>query len=467
MLSLLFLLAGFLFWWQYSTHIHGSKLPPGPMPLPIIGNLHLLGKQPSHRALYKLSQRYGSIMSMRLGSVNAVVISSPEAAKLFLGTHDAVFASRPKLQASKYLYHGKGMVLTEYGPHWQNVRKFCLIELLSAVKVNRFAGMRREEIGLMVGKIRAASKAHEVVDLGEVAGGLIEGMTCRMLFGKKNDERFGLTRKLKSLSEEIDEMLESLITEKEECSVATLQRCDQTNFIDTLLSLKNEYSNTHDNLSASIDRLTMKAVLLDMLAGGIDTSKTAIEWILSELIKHPRVMKELQQEIKTVVGDKHMVEEIDLAKLSYLHMVIKEGLRLYPIAPLLVPHESIEDVVINGYEIPKKTLVLVNAWAIGRDPKVWSENSSEFFPERFGDREIDFRGPEFQLMAFNTGRRGCPGMNLGLINIGLAVSNLVHCFDWILPNGMSPNDLDMNEKSGLNMPKIEPLLAIPTYRMGA
>ncbi|KAI3729448.1 hypothetical protein L6452_18107 [Arctium lappa] len=238
MLSLLLILVGILLWWQYSTHVHRSKLPPGPMPLPIIGNLHLLGKQPTHRALYKLSERYGSIMSMRLGSVNAVIISSPDAAKLFVGTHDAVFASRPKFQVSKYLYQGKGMVLTEYGPHWRNVRKFCMIELLSGVKVNRFAGMRREEIGLMVEMIRVASKAHEVVNVGEVAGDLIEGMTCRMLFGKKNDERFvfkrtidevlellgvfnladylpiltpfdlqGLTRKLKPLSKDIDEML--------------------------------------------------------------------------------------------------------------------------------------------------------------------------------------------------------------------------------------------------------------------
>ncbi|KAJ9549010.1 hypothetical protein OSB04_021553 [Centaurea solstitialis] len=189
-LSLLFIFTGILFGWQYSIHVHCSKLPPGPKPLPIIGNLHLLGKQPTHRALYKLSQTYGSIMSMRLGSVNAVVVSSPDAAKLFLGTHDAIFASRPKLQVSKYLYHGKGLVLTEYGPHWRNVRKFCMIELLSAAKVNRFAGMRREEIGLMVEKVRVASKVHEVVNLGEAAGDIIEGMTCRMLFGKKNDERF-------------------------------------------------------------------------------------------------------------------------------------------------------------------------------------------------------------------------------------------------------------------------------------
>ncbi|KAI3730482.1 hypothetical protein L1987_61652 [Smallanthus sonchifolius] len=234
-------------------------------------------------------------------------------------------------------------------------------------------------------------------------------------------------------------------------------------FIDILLSLKHEHSNTHDELSYTIDRSNMKAILLDMIAGAIETTKTSIEWILSVLIKHPRVMKELQKELTTIVGDKPMVEENDLTKLRYLHMVVKETFRLYPVAPLLVPHQSIEDIVIEGFDIPKKTRLLVNFWAFGRDPKVWSDNWEEFLPERFLENEIDFRGHDFKLIQFGIGRRGCPGMNLGLLNIGLVVSNMVHLFDWELLNGMSPSDLDMNEKFGLSTPRAKPLLAIPTY----
>lgn len=160
-----------------------------------------------------------------------------------------------------------------------------------------------------------------------------------------------------------------------------------------------------------------------------------------------------------------MVEESDLEKLTYLHMVIKESFRLYPVGPLLMPHVSTEDVVINGYDIPKDAHVYVNVWALGRDPTVWSENWVEFIPERFLDKEIDFRGPNFQLMTFSTGRRGCPAMNLGLLNVRLVVSNLVHCFDWMLPNDMSPSDLDMDENFMMSMCKLNPLLAFPTYRM--
>ncbi|KAI3735629.1 hypothetical protein L6452_15136 [Arctium lappa] len=493
----LLVLTGILLWWWYSTHIQRKKLPPGPYPLPIIGNLHLLGNLP-HRALHKLSQKYGSIMSIRLGSVNAVIVSSPDAAKLFLGTHDAMFASRPKVQLSKYLYHGnKGILLSEYGEYWRNIRKFCIVELLSAAKLYGFAGMRKEEIGLMVEEIRVASMTHQVVNLSKTVGSLIEGMTCRMLFGRKNDETFifsrltdefaellgtfnladyvpmlapfdiqGLTQRFKSFGKDVDEMLEALITEHEEYKITKVQNHDQMNFIKILLSVKNKYSITHDNLSITIDRSSMKPILLDMVAGIIHTSKTSIEWVLSALIKHPRVMKKLQNELAIVVGDKRMVEETDLAKLNYLHMVVKETFRLYPVAPLLMPHKSTDDIIINGYDIPKHTHVFVNVWAFGHDPEVWSENWAEFLPERFLESEIDFRGPDFRLMQFSTGRRGCPAMSLALLNIYLAVSNLIHCFDWVLQIGMTPTDLDMNEKYVTTMAKVKPLLVVPTYRMG-
>lgn len=189
-LAILIILTGILFWQWFSAHPSRKKLPPGPMPLPVIGSLHLLGNLP-HRALHKLSQKYGPIMSIRLGSIQFVIVSSPEAAKLFLGTHDAIFASRPKIEAAKYLSYGsRGMTFSEYGPYWRSVRKFCTIELLSTTKINGFAWMRREEIRLMVDEMRVASITHKVVNLTEIVGTLIEGMTCTMIFGKKNDDRF-------------------------------------------------------------------------------------------------------------------------------------------------------------------------------------------------------------------------------------------------------------------------------------
>ena len=239
------------------------------------------------------------------------------------------------------------------------------------------------------------------------------------------------------------------------------------NFIDVVLSLMNKSNNYEDESLYAIDRKNVKAIILDALAGGTNTSITSIEWILSELLRHPRVMRQLQEELKNVVGMRRMVEESDLENLDYLNMVVKETLRLHPTTPLLIPHESMEDIVINGYYIPKKLRILINAWTIGRDPNVWSNNVEEFFRERFAENNIDLQGHDFELTPFGSGRRMCPGIQLGLINVRLVVSQLVHCFNWKLPNDTPPNELNMKEKFGLTMPRADHLLAIPTYRLAA
>ncbi|GFS40768.1 cytochrome P450, family 706, subfamily A, polypeptide 2 [Actinidia rufa] len=169
---------------------NGRKLPPGPLALPFIGNLHMLGHLP-HRSLQNLAKKYGPIMSMKLGSKVAIIVSSPEAAELFLKTHDILFASRPKIQASDIMSYGsRGLAFSEYGPYWRNVRRLCTSELLSVAKIDSYAGMRKEEVEGLVGRLRAARE--EVVDVTELVERLIEDMTCRMVFGRRGDDRFDL-----------------------------------------------------------------------------------------------------------------------------------------------------------------------------------------------------------------------------------------------------------------------------------
>lgn len=202
----------------------------------------------------------------------------------------------------------------------------------------------------------------------------------------------------------------------------------------------------------------------DLLIAGTDTSSTAIEWTMSELMRHPTVMKKLQKEIEAVVGLDGTVNESHLDKLEYLYMVLKETLRLHPVAPLLIPHESMEDCEVDGYHIPKKSQIIVNAWAIMRDPSIWPDPDT-FKPERFLERDVDMRGQDFRLIPFGSGRRGCPGMLLALTVVRLVVAQLVHCFDWELPDGMAPDDLDMSEHFGIVTNRAKPLMAIPRYRL--
>ncbi|KAK9105675.1 hypothetical protein Scep_022519 [Stephania cephalantha] len=463
-----------------------SKLPPGPPSLPIIGNLHMLGSLP-HRALHQLANVHGPIMHLKLGLVSTIVVSSADAAKLFLKTHDAAFCSRPKTQASEVMSYGrKAMAFSEYGPRWRSMRKLCTLELLTIAKVEMFGGMRREEVRRVVEEIRGGGGG-EVVDLTWKVDKLVEDMTVKMIFGSGGvefrrivDEALkvagafnlndfvpflkvldlqGLGRRMKRVSKELDALFNQVIDQH--MRSAKENHGNHKDFIDIMISLMDSDC-AHD---VQLDLDTIKALLLDLLAAGLDSTATTVTWAFAELIKHPFAMKKAQEELKDAIGLDRMVEEKDLVNLEYLNMVIKETMRLHPVAPLLVPRESIEDVIVNDYHIPKKSRLIINAWAIGRDPKAWSGDPEEFDPSRFANSDIDLSGHYFELIPFGAGRRGCPGLQMGLRSVQLVLGQLLHCFDWELPDGVTPCDLDMGEKFGLAVARAEHLLMKPTYRL--
>ncbi|KDP36608.1 hypothetical protein JCGZ_08424 [Jatropha curcas] len=173
-------------------------------------------------------------------------------------------------------------------------------------------------------------------------------------------------------------------------------------------------------------------------------------------------MKKAQDEVRNVVGKKGRITEGDLDQLEYLKMVIKETFRLHPAAPLLLPRETISHFKINGYDIYPKTLIQVNAWAIGRDPKYWKD-PEQFFPERFADSDIDFKGQNFEFLPFGAGRRICPGIHMATITVEIVLANLLYCFDWKLPDGMKREDIDMEEQPGISLTvsKKTPLNLLP------
>ncbi|KAL7089919.1 hypothetical protein ACP275_12G007200 [Erythranthe tilingii] len=470
-----------------------KNIPPGPIGIPILGHLHLLGKNP-HQNLHRLARKYGPIMGLRLGFVPAVVVSSPAAAELVLKTHDLVFASRPKSAAAEYMsYEQKNIVFGPYGPYWRDMRKLCTLELLSSLRISQFRAVRAAELRLMVDSLKQAAELGEIVDLSARVSGVNGDMNCLMVFGRKYaDKEFdekgfkavfmeameitakfnladyfpyvgvldlqGMNPRMKELSKIFDGFLEKIIDEHLQ---EKPEKKEIKDFVDTMMAIMES-----GDAGFEFDRRHVKAVLLDLLIAGMDTSATAVEWAISELIRHPRVMKKLQKELESTVGIDRTVEESHLDKLEYLDLVVKETLRLHPVAPLLIPHESMEDCTIDGYHIPKKSRAIVNVWAIGRDPSVWAHPET-FSPERFSGSDIDLRGRDFQLLPFGSGRRSCPALQLGVVLVKLVLAQLVHCFDWELPNGMLPSDLDMSEHFGLVTSRAEHIMAIPKYRLTA
>lgn len=203
----------------------------------------------------------------------------------------------------------------------------------------------------------------------------------------------------------------------------------------------------------------------DVFTGGTDTTHTTIEWAMAELIKHPQKMRIAQEEIRRTVGSEETIAEETVETMDYLTAVIKEALRMHPPLPLLVPHEATDDAEIHGFLVPKGTRVVINAWAIGRDPDSW-EQPDEFLPERFLDdaAAVDFNGQHFQLLPFGAGRRSCPGTAFAVATARLALANLLCHFDWELPNGKGGEELDMDEAYGVAVHKKSNLILLAKPR---
>ncbi|XP_020098647.1 cytochrome P450 71A1-like [Ananas comosus] len=440
------------------------KQIPSPLRLPLIGNLHQLGKLP-HRSLRALAGKHGPVMLLRLGRVPTVVVSSAPAAQQVMKAKDLTFASRPPARISNALLYSSDIAVSPYGEYWRKVPRICVLHLLSLKRVQSFRYVREEEAALLVDKIRAtvaaAATTSSTVDVSQLVVNLTNDVTCRVAFGRKYsaegggaakiqatlaefaallgtveigefvpwlgwiDRLRGLDRRVRNNSRELDAMLERVL--EDHCSGNE----EGDDLVDVLLSINDK----DENVGIALTRSNIKALLLDMFAAGTDTSFTTIDWIMAELIKHPKIMERAQEEVRRVVGSSPNVEEELLEGMYYLKDVVKETLRLHAPIPLLVPRETIEDTQLEGFDIPAKTRVIINAWAIGRDPKLW-ERAEEFWPERFTNSPIDFRGQYFEFIPFGSGRRGCPGINFAMSVIELVLANLLYHFDWELPHGM-------------------------------
>ena len=200
-----------------------------------------------------------------------------------------------------------------------------------------------------------------------------------------------------------------------------------------------------------------------MFVAGTNSSASVMEWTLAELIKNPHIFQRAREEIDSIVGKNRLVRESDIPNLPYIQAIVKETMRLHTPSPLF-PRESTKSCKIGGYDVPENATLIVNVWAIARDPNYW-DNPLEYCPERFISKEeaansIDVRGQHYQLLPFGSGRRGCPGASLALSVIQTTLASMIQCFDWNVHAGNN-NDIDMAEKKGLTLFLAKPLVCRP------
>ncbi|XP_057810416.1 premnaspirodiene oxygenase-like [Salvia miltiorrhiza] len=484
--------------WQKSKNGNSMKLPPGPKPLPIIGNLHQISSPP-FRCFTDLSKQYGPIMHLKLGETTAVVVSSPEIAKQMLKDLDPSFADRPQGVAMEIMwYNYSDIAFCPYGDYWRQMRKICVNELLSHRIVRSFQSIRRDEAARLLDSLRESSGSS--VNLTERIYSFSSSITSRAAFGgvcRDNEALIKLMmetltmaggfeiadlfpssrivgalswtkRRLKTMRWKLDVILDDVIDQHRE-NLAKLAAAPENrgrrsgngefggeDLVDVFLRVKAE-----EQLQFPIANHNIKAVLYDMFAGGTETTATTIDWTMVELIRNPRVMDKAQAEVRQALkGSSPDQYDAVIHNLKYLKMVIKESLRLHPPAPML-PRASNKEHVINGYTIPAGERVLVNIWAMQRDPRFWKD-PEEFEPERFHNQTVDFIGADFHLLPFGTGRRMCPGMTFALASVELALAQLLYNFDWKLPEGVRVEDLDMIENVGLASSRKHNLFVVAT-----
>ncbi|KAK7291589.1 hypothetical protein RIF29_06855 [Crotalaria pallida] len=495
---LFFLLLCLLCKW-YSNSTKSQNSPPSPPKFPIIGNLHQIGLFP-HKTFQTLAKKYGPMMLLHFGKVPVLVISSADAAREILKTHDRVFASRPNMVMSNIiLYDSKDVAAAPYGEYWRQIRSICVLHILSVRRVQSLRAVREEEVALLMEKIRHSSSSSLPVNLSESLSTLTNDIVSRATLGRKysgaSGREFkklmmeftellgafvvgdfipwldwlghlsGLYARAKRVAKRFDDLMEETVEEHinrqkgakdNDQDASDSDEDHHKDFVDVLLWIQRTNA-----VGFPVDRTIIKALILDMFTAGTDTTSTFLDWAMTELIRHPNVMRKLQDEVRNVAGDRRDITEEDLVHMPYLKAVAKETLRLHVPIPLLVPHECMQDINLKGYRIAAGTRVIVNAWAIARDPEYWDE-PEEFKPERFMDSAIDVKGNDFQVTPFGAGRRGCPGIAFAMAVNEIVLANLVHQFDWGLPDGASVENLDMSETFGLTMHRKIPLVAVAT-----
>ncbi|XP_052288452.1 geraniol 8-hydroxylase-like isoform X2 [Citrus sinensis] len=462
-----------------------KQLPPGPRPYPVIGNLLELGAKP-HKSLAKLAKIHGPIMSLRLGQVTTVVVSSPSMAKAILQNNDLSFCDRMVPEAILSLpfpHHEFSLAWLPVSTMWKNLRKISNMHIFTSQKLDANQELRRKKIKDLLAHVEDNFRAGKAIDVGQAAFNTSLNLLSNTIFsidlvnpnerefkdtvsgileevGKPNlSDHFPLLKKFDlqgikrritvysaKMLEVFDRLVDQRLKHRQEhgCSIST----ECKDILDTLL-------NIIQDKSVEIETKHLKHFFADLFIAGNDTTSSTMEWAMAELLHNPEALLKAKLELEQTVGKCKPIEESDITRLPYLQAVVKETLRLHPAVPLLLPRKATKDVAIAGFTVPKGAQVFVNVWAIGRDESTW-DNPHTFIPERFLGSNADFKGQHFELIPFGAGRRICPGLPLAIRMLHLMLGSLINSFDWKLDD----HNMDMEDKFGLTVQKPQPLHAV-------
>nr|XP_009785656.1 PREDICTED: cytochrome P450 76A1-like isoform X1 [Nicotiana sylvestris] len=481
------------------------KLPPGPPGLPIVGNMFDLAGSEPYKKVANLKQKYGPIVWLKIGSsMNTIVVQTAQAAAELFKNHDVTFADRNIVDVNlAHNFYQVSMALAPYGNYWRLQRRICTVEMFVNKRINETVQIRRKSMDKMLQWIEKQSNLENVDRSGievtryvflasfNMLGNLMLSKDLADPESEKGSEFFkamtgimewsgvpnisdifsclkrfdiqGLRKKMERDMGKAKEITFGYLKERiEERQKGGEKRKD---LMDVLLDFEGNGKDEPAKLSEH--EITMTIMVKDlsrkhseMFLAGTETTSNSVEWALTELLRNPEAMVKVKAEILEVVGPNRKFEECDIDNLPYMQAVLKESLRLHPPLPFLIPRRAIENTKFMGYDVPKGTQLLVNAWSIGRDPECW-DDPFEFKPERFLGSNVDVKGQNYELIPFGAGRRMCVGLSLGHRMMHFAFGSLLHEFNWELPGNVTPKSMNMDESMGITARKKQPLKVIP------
>ncbi|CAL5066365.1 unnamed protein product [Urochloa decumbens] len=474
---------------EKSTSIRNARRPPGPPGIPLLGNIFDVSGNQLHRTLAKLAAVHGPVMSLKLGMTKAIVVSTAAGARDVLQTHDSILAGRSVNDAARALRnHEISLVWLPSGaPLFRLLRVVCNTHLFSARGLEASRAVREQKVRELVESLRT-HHAGRAVDIGGIMLSVMLNIMSGVLFSEdvadlSSDHEPELETLIRNTVEEftkpnLSDIFPALarldLNGRRRNNAVHMQKLYDffgrvinrrrqrgTAGGDKDLDVLDELLQLHSEGRFSLD--TVKSLLLDLFVAGASSTAQTVQWTLAEIFRHPAVMSKARQELESVVGSKEHPQESDIDKLPYLRAVVMEGMRLHPAGPLMMPHTAAADgAEVGGFPVPKGTKVIVNLWAIMRDPASW-EKPEEFMPERFLGTGIDFRGVDARaFVPFGEGRRLCPGIHVATLSIMMILASVLHAFEWSLPDGMKPSDVDVTDRFRTSLHMVTPVKAVPT-----
>ncbi|KAI9118359.1 hypothetical protein K1719_010691 [Acacia pycnantha] len=460
------------------TPFRKHRLPPGPKPWPIIGNLpEMLSSKFAPKWIHQLMKNMNTeIACIKLGNVHVIPVINPALACEFLKKHDDIFASRPTSMSSGLISRGyKTTILSLYGEQWKKMKKIVIKDLLSTAKHRWLHNKRMEEADNLVRYVYMSSQKNNDGGLVNVriaaqhySGNVIRKIIFnKRYFGEGREDGAPGTNEIEHVGA-VFTILKYLFAFSVSDYMPCLRALDvdgHKRMVKNATSIVNKYhdpiieqrikqwnegtkAETEDLLDVMISLkdannkplLTMheiKSQITELMLATVDNPSNAAEWALAEMMKQPELLKKATEELDKVVGKNRLVEESDIPKLNYIKACLREAFRLHPIAPFNVPHVAMHDTVVSNYFIPKGSHVILSREELGRNPKVWEE-PLKFKPERHlmdDGSDVFLTESELRFITFTTGKRGCPGVVLGTTLSVILLARLIHGFTWsALPN---------------------------------